>query len=111
MIFANVLAGLLMMQSQTAATPVPTRWYSVFASTLSGRCGFAITDVVGMSAKQLREQISEGYDRKNGFFVIVTPRTSPKCSEKARSVVTKLGFASVIVRPERDSDRQGGGIP
>jgi len=112
MIALALTASLMVAQAQPAPPPVPPpSWYRVFASTDRGRCGYAVTDVVGISAKQLREQISAGYDRRNGFIVITNSETSPRCSREARAVVTKLGFASVVVRPEQEADRQGGGVP
>jgi hypothetical protein len=112
MITSHLLASLMIAQTIPAAPPAPPpRWYSVFASTNQGRCGYAVTDVVGLSAKQLRQQISKDYDRRNGFIVITNSGTSARCSDEARAVVTKLGFASVVVRPEQEADRQGGGIP
>lgn len=112
MITIRLLASLIIAQSIQAAPPaLPPRWYSVFASTDQGRCGYAVTDVVGLSAKQLREQISKDYDRRNGFVVITNSGTSVRCSNEARAVVTQLGFASVVVRPEQEADRQGGGVP
>lgn len=112
MITVPLLSSLIIAQSIPATTPaLPFRWYSVFASTNRGRCGYAVTDVVGLSAKQFRQQISKDYDRRNGFIVIINSETSALCSDEARAAVTKLGFASVVVRPEQEADRQGGGIP
>lgn len=112
MITIRLLSSLIIAQSIPAVTSaLPPHWYSVFASTDQGRCGYAVTDIVGLSAKQFRQQISKDYDRRNGFIVITNSGTSARCSDEARAVVTKLGFASVVVRPVQEADRKGGGIP
>ena len=106
MVAIALIASLVMAQARLAPPPNdPPRWYRVFASMDRGRCGYAVTDVVGLSAKQLREQISEGYDRQNGFIILTNSETPSRCSREAKALITRLGFASVVVRPEQDADR------
>lgn len=108
---AHILMAAVLSQSVPGPeTRTPVSWYRVFAMTYEGRCGYTVTDVANITARQFREQISDGYDRRAGFIVLTASDTMPQCVRKARSVVRSLRFAAVIVRAAKPSD-YGGGVP
>ncbi|WP_230481577.1 hypothetical protein [Sphingomonas sp. Leaf21] len=61
-----------------------------------------------ISAKHLREQISEAYGRHNGFVVLTNIQTSQRCSYEAEMPINRLGFASVIVKLAQGGDSSPG---
>ena len=110
MLFLFSSAALLIAQAErsTVSDIRVAHGYRIFASLYEGRCGYGVNDVVGMSAKQLRETLSKGYDPGAGLQILVDRDTPPGCARKARRVASGLGFHAIFVRPAEDEDRQGG---
>ena len=110
MLFLFSSLALLIGQAERSTLPDASRphGYRIFASLYEGRCGYGVNDVVGMSARQLRETLSDGYDPRAGLQILVDADTPSGCARKARRVASGLGFHTIFVRPIADEDRHGG---
>lgn len=110
MLFLFSSLALLIGQAERSILPDASRphGYRIFASLYEGRCGYGVNDVVGMSARQLRETLSDGYDPTAGLQILIDPDTPPRCVREARRVASGLGFHAVLVRLAEAEDRQGG---
>jgi len=110
MLFLLGSVALLIGQAERSTVPDArvAHGYLIFASLYEGRCRYGVNDAVGMSARQLRETLSEGYDPGAGLQILVDPDTPPGCARKARRVASGLGFHTIFVRLAEDEDRHGG---
>jgi hypothetical protein len=104
---------ILSILASVAAPPVSppyggtNKWdgYPVFAYRYEGRCGYEVTDIVGITSKQLEDTLAGGYRPSEGLQIIVDPDTPVACVSEARRIGLKLGFKKIRTRLATGADR------
>jgi len=81
--------------------------YGVFVSVDQKVCIYWLTDV-GLSASQLKDALSDGYETSRGLEILTEKNTPARCVASAHDAALRAGFVKVRARLATAKDRMPG---